>query len=50
VKRSVVVGIIPNHTYEGLEVDAAMFKVDNAFVAGAAIVIVALVALYAYFW
>ncbi len=35
---------------KGLEIDAAMFKVDNAFVAGAAIVIVALIALYAYFW
>jgi len=35
---------------KGLEIDAAMFKVDSAFVAGATIVIVALVALYAYFW
>ena len=35
---------------KGLEIDSSMFRVSNSFALGAAVVIVMLTGLYAYFW
>jgi SSS family solute:Na+ symporter len=35
---------------KGLEIDAKMFKLEPSFIAGTVIVVMAIVALYTYFW
>ena len=45
-----ILGYVLPDEQKGLEIDAKMFKVSNSFAIGSAIIIVALVVIYWYFW
>ena len=45
-----ILGYVLPDEQKGLEIDAKMFKVSNSFAVGSAIIIVALVVIYWYFW
>ena len=46
----IILGLTIKDEEKGLAIDASMFKVSNGFAVGAAIIIVTLTFLYAYFW
>jgi solute:Na+ symporter, SSS family len=46
----VIIGLLLPDSGKGLEIDTAMFKSDNVFKIGSAIIILTLIFLYTYFW